>query len=45
MEKPMADLAFQEGTVTVHTNPFEIKTVRIRLASNLPETPAERSSN
>jgi alpha-mannosidase len=45
MEKPVADLTFQEGPVTVHTKPFEIKTVRIHFASNLPETPAERSSN
>jgi hypothetical protein len=45
LEKLVADLAFQEGTVTVDTKPFEIKTVRIRFASNLPATPAERSSN
>jgi len=45
MEKPVPDLSFQEGAVTAHTKPFEIKTVRIRFGSKLPAAPAERSSN
>jgi len=45
MEKPVADLALQEGTVTVHTRPFEIKTLRIRFTPKVPATPAARSSN
>jgi hypothetical protein len=45
MEKPVADLALQEGAVTVHTRPFEIKTLRIRFAPKVPATPAARSSN
>jgi alpha-mannosidase len=31
MERPVNSLAFQNGAVTVHTKPFEIKTVRLRL--------------
>ena len=45
MERPVADVALQEGTVTVHTRPFEIKTLRIRFAPKVPATPAARSSN
>jgi len=32
MEKPLSELAISDGSVTVHTKPYEIKTVRIRLA-------------
>ena len=45
MERPVADVALQEGTVTVHTRPFEIKTLRIRFAPKVLATPAARSSN
>jgi alpha-mannosidase len=33
MEKPGAELSLQDGTVTVHTKPYEIKTVRVRFTS------------
>ncbi len=32
MEKPLAELSVQDGAVTVHTKPYEIKTIRIRFA-------------
>ena len=32
MEKPVGSLAFQEDVVTVHTKPYEIKTVKVHLA-------------
>jgi alpha-mannosidase len=31
MERPVGDLTLQGGTVTVHTKPYEIKTIRVRL--------------
>ncbi len=38
MEKPIADLAVHNDAVTVHTKPYEIKTVKVRFASRaLPE--------
>ena len=33
MEKASASLPLENGVVTVHTGPFEIKTVRLRFAS------------
>ncbi len=33
MERPIRDLALQGGTVTVHTKPYEIKTIRVRFAA------------
>jgi alpha-mannosidase len=33
IERPVADLTLQDGTVTVHTKPYEIKTVRVRFTS------------
>jgi alpha-mannosidase len=45
MERAVADLSLEAGTVTVHTKPFEIKTVRIRFAKETPAPPAERRSN
>ena len=32
MERPIADLPVQPGAVTVHTKPYEIKTVRVHFA-------------
>jgi alpha-mannosidase len=32
MERPIGDLALQSGAVTVHTKPYEIKTIRVRFA-------------
>ncbi len=32
MEKPLAEPSVQDGTVTVHTKPYEIKTIRVRFA-------------
>lgn len=37
MERPQGDLSLQNGTVTVHTKPYEIKTVKVRFA--LPSIP------
>ncbi len=38
MEKPIADLAVHNDAVTVHTRPYEIKTVKVQFASRaLPE--------
>jgi alpha-mannosidase len=34
MERPNSKVALENGTVTVHTNPFEIKTVRVDFAAN-----------
>ncbi len=34
MERPIGDLSMQGGVVTVHSKPFEIKTVRVKF--NLP---------
>jgi len=39
MEKPMADLAVHNDAVTVHTRPYEIKTLKVQFASRaLPES-------
>ncbi len=32
MERPIADLPVQPGAVTVHTKPYEIKTVKVHFA-------------
>ena len=32
MEKPLTEIPVQDGTVSVHTKPFEIMTVRVRFA-------------
>ena len=36
MEKPMGSLKMQDGTVTVHTKPYEIKTVKVQFAPASP---------
>ncbi|MGA7685674.1 MAG: alpha-mannosidase [Terriglobales bacterium] len=38
MERPIGELALQGGAVTVHTKPYEIKTVKVRFS--LPHIPA-----
>jgi len=38
MERPIGDLSIQSGVVTVHTKPYEIKTVKVRFA--LPSIPS-----
>jgi alpha-mannosidase len=30
MERPTAELSLQDGSTTVHTKPYEIKTIRVR---------------
>jgi alpha-mannosidase len=45
MERPLAEIPVKDGTVTVHTKPYEIKTVRVRFASQAPAPAGERSSN
>ena len=43
MEKPLAELSVQDGAVTVHTKPYEIKTIRIRFArKSSPQTARSR---
>jgi len=42
MEKPLAELSVQDGTVTVHTKPHEIKTIRVRFAAK-PASQTARS--
>jgi alpha-mannosidase len=37
MERPRGELSVQDGSVTVHTKPYEIKTVLVRFASKTPE--------
>ncbi len=37
MERPIGALPLQAGVVTVHTKPYEIKTVKVRFA--LPRIP------
>ena len=37
MERPVGDLSLQEGTVTVHTKPYEIKTIRVSFAAQTAE--------
>jgi hypothetical protein len=32
MERPIGGLSLQSGVVTVHTMPYEIKTVKVRFA-------------
>ena len=36
MERPIADLAIHNDVVTVHTKPYEIKTIKVRFASRAP---------
>jgi alpha-mannosidase len=36
MERPIADLAVHDDVVTVHTKPYEIKTIKVRFASRAP---------
>jgi alpha-mannosidase len=45
MERPSAELSIKNGAVTVHTKPYEIKTVRIRFAANPAQKANERRSN
>jgi alpha-mannosidase len=45
MERPMTEIFITNGTVTVHTKPYEIKTVQIRFAPKSPEQTIERSAN
>jgi len=33
MERPTAELSLRDGLITVHTKPYEIKTVRVRFAA------------
>ena len=33
MERPVMDLSLLDGTVAVHTKPYEIKTIRVRFTS------------
>ncbi len=42
MEKPLAEPSVQDGTVTVHTKPYEIKTIRVRFAAK-PASQTARS--
>ena len=41
MERPIADLPLQAGAVTVHTKPYEIKTVKVRFALPKIQKPVE----
>ena len=36
MERSIADLAIHNDVVTVHTKPYEIKTIKVRFASRAP---------
>jgi alpha-mannosidase len=45
MERPLTELTIKNGTVTVHTKPYEIKTVCVRFAPRSKEQAAERSPN
>ena len=36
IEQPTSDLAVTGGSVTVHTKPYEIKTVKVRLPDSQP---------
>jgi alpha-mannosidase len=38
MERSTADLAVRSSAVTVHTKPYEIKTVKIRMAGQSHDT-------
>jgi alpha-mannosidase len=42
IERPVAELSLQDGTVTVHTKPYEIKTVRVRFTSK-PSAQSDQS--
>ena len=42
MEKLLAELSVQDGTVTVHTKPHEIETIRVRFAAK-PASQTARS--
>jgi alpha-mannosidase len=44
MERPIAEIPVKDGTVTVHTKPYEIKTVGVRFAVQSHTTTGERSS-
>jgi alpha-mannosidase len=37
MERPLGELPVKDGAVTVHTKPYEIKTILIRFAPKAPE--------
>ncbi|MGB6678801.1 MAG: glycosyl hydrolase-related protein, partial [Terriglobales bacterium] len=41
MERPIGELALQDATVTVHTKPFEIKTVKVRFTLPRIEIPVQ----
>jgi alpha-mannosidase len=41
MERPIADLTVQNDAVTVHTKPYEIKTLKVRYAPNAPTEHAQ----
>ena len=45
MERPLVELSVTESSVTVHTKPYEIKTVRVRFASKPPAQTGERRPN
>jgi alpha-mannosidase len=45
MERPVGELSVQNDSVTVHTKPYEIKTVRIRLAPKTAAPEGERRLN
>jgi alpha-mannosidase len=36
MERPTAEFPLKDGSVTVHTKPYEIKTIRVRFATKSP---------
>jgi len=36
MERSITDLAVHDDVVTVHTKPYEIKTIKVRFASRAP---------
>jgi alpha-mannosidase len=42
MERPVAELSLQDGTMTVHTKPYEIKTIRVRFPSK-PSAQSDQS--
>jgi alpha-mannosidase len=44
MERPVRTLSFEDGGVTVHTKPYEIKTVGVRFASKSSERSSESRS-
>jgi alpha-mannosidase len=44
MERPVRTLSFEDGGVTVHTKPYEIKTVGVRFASKSSERSSQSPS-